>query len=382
MQSTIMCDCLANLPDEQLFFEDRKGYATCVICMELIKENNQTTLECGHQYHASCYSENILSGNNHCALCREEVCREADQLPNLNVTMVTVFIEQMLIENKGRRITQLFQELGYDINKLNRSDYQCVIRILFEFGFHLGSKIRVWTNQGNQRYVDNRDPEEYLLDETDISFIPDNIIQQEEWPASLEEQPEEEGPATPPPTTISDTGSDTGGDPVPQEAPPSTNSDPVPQEAPPSTNSDSVTQEAPPSTNSDPVPQEAPPSTNSDSVTQEAPPSTNSEPVPQEDDVSYEELYDHLIQRDRRFWREFLERFNLQAYEERLLGHEAFSTLESLLSCQEEDLMWPDGWSGRRPYFTSGESQEIVGGILRYYSEVYDGSYNGMYGLL
>ena len=351
-----MYDCLANIPDEQLFFEDRKGYATCVICMELIKENNQTTLECGHQYHASCYSENILSGNNHCALCREEVCREADQLPNLNVTMVTVFIEQMLIENKGRRITQLFQELGYDINQLNRSDYQCVIRILFEFGFHLGSKIRVWTNQGNQRYVDNRDPEEYLLDETDISFIPDNIIQQEEWPASLEEQPEEEGPATPPPSTISDTGSDTGGDPVPQEAPSSTNSEPVPQEAPPSTNSDSVTQEAPPS--------------------------TNSEPVPQDDDPPYEELYEHLIQRDRRFWREFLERFNLQAYEERLLGHEAFSTLESLLSCQEEDLMWPNGWSGRRPYFTSGESQEIVGGILRYYSEVYDGSYNGMYGLL
>ena len=321
-----MCDCLANIPDEQLFFEDRKGYATCVICMELIKENNQTTLECGHQYHASCYSENILSGNNHCALCREEVCREADQLPNLNITMVTVFIEQMLIENKGRRITQLFQELGYDINQLNRSHYQSVIRMLFEFGFHLGSKIRVWTNQGNQRYVDNRDPEEYLLDETDISFIPDNIIQQEEWPASLEEQAEEEGPATPPLITISDT----GGDPVPQEAPSS----------------------------------------------------TNSEPVRQEDDPPYEEIYEHLIERDRRLWREFLERFNLQAYEERLLGHEKFSTLESLLSCQEEDLMWPDGWSGRRPYFTSGESQEIVGGILRYYSEVYDGSYNGMYGLL
>ena len=321
-----MCDCLATVPSEMLFFEDRKGYASCTICMELIKETDTVTLKCGHQYHASCYSENILSGNNHCALCREEVCRKAEQLPNLNVTMVTVFIEQMLIENKGRRITQLFQELGYDINQLNRSHYQSVIRMLFEFGFHLGSKIRVWTNQGNQRYVDNRDPEEYLLDETDISFIPDNIIQQEEWPASLEEQPEEEGPATPPPSTISDT----GGDPVPQEAPSS----------------------------------------------------TNSEPVPQEDDVSYEELYDHLIQRDRTRWREFLERFNLQAYEERLLGHEAFSTLESLLSCQEEDLMWPDGWSGRRPYFTSGESQEIVGGILRYYSEVYDGSYNGMYGLL
>ena len=316
--TTNMCDCLANIPDEQLFFEDRKGYATCVICMELIKENNQTTLECGHQYHASCYSENILSGNNHCALCREEVCREADQLPNINETMMTVFIEQMLIENKGRRITRLFQDLGYDINQLNRSHYQSVIRMLFEFGFHLGSKIRVWTNQGNQRYVDNRDPEEYLLDETDISFIPDNIIHQEEWHASLEEQPEEEGPATPPPSTISDT----GGDPVPQEAPSS----------------------------------------------------TNSEPVPQEDDPPYEELYDHLIQRDRTRWREFLERFNLQAYEERLLGHDAFSTLEALLSCQEEDLMWPDGWSGRRPYFTSGESQEIVGGILRYYSEVYDGS--------
>ena len=127
-----MCDCLANIPDEQLFFEDRKGYATCVICMELIKENNQTTLECGHQYHASCYSENILSGNNHCALCREEVCREAEQVPELTKPMVARFMEQLLLQNKGHRMNQLFEELGYDVDKLTANEYQPIIRILLD----------------------------------------------------------------------------------------------------------------------------------------------------------------------------------------------------------------------------------------------------------
>ena len=55
--------------------------------MEFIQETNQTTLKCGHQYHASCYSENILSGNNHCALCRDEVCREIEQIPHISKTM-------------------------------------------------------------------------------------------------------------------------------------------------------------------------------------------------------------------------------------------------------------------------------------------------------
>lgn len=322
-----MCDCLANIPDEQLFFEDRKGYATCVICMELIKENNQTTLECGHQYHASCYSENILSGNNHCALCREEVCREAEQVPELTKPMVARFMEQLLLQNKGDRMTQLFEELGYDVQQLTAKEYQPIIRILLDFGFNLGSVVREWIDEGNQRYVDQSEEYTIFVNDQNRGYMPDSIRQCDTY--QHYEEDEEDDSATPP-NTISDTGSDTGGDPVPQEAPPSTISD----------------------------------------------------PESQEDDPPYDEIYEHLIERDRRYLREFLERFNLQAYEERILGCDKCSSLEHLLSCHEEDLMWPDGWSGRRPYFSREESQQIVGGILRYYSEVYDGSYNGMYGLL
>ena len=103
---------LANIPDEQLFFEDRKGYATCTICMELIKETDTVTLKCGHQYHASCYSENILSGNNHCALCRDEVCRKAYQLPDLSKEMVSSFMEELLLSNRGACIKEVFKDLG------------------------------------------------------------------------------------------------------------------------------------------------------------------------------------------------------------------------------------------------------------------------------
>ena len=170
-----MCHCLATIPDEQLFFEDRKGYASCVICMELIKETNQTTLECGHQYHASGYSENILSGNNHCALCREEVCREAEQVPNLTKPMVARFMEQLLLQNKGDRMTQLFEELGYEVDKLTAKEYQPIIRILLDFGFNLGSVVREWIDQGNQRYVDQSEEYTIFVNDQNRGYMPDTV---------------------------------------------------------------------------------------------------------------------------------------------------------------------------------------------------------------
>ena len=314
-----MCHCLATIPDEQLFFEDRKGYASCVICMELIKETNQTTLECGHQYHASCYSENILSGNNHCALCREEVCREAEQVPNLTKPMVARFMEQLLLQNKGDRMTQLFEELGYEVDKLTAKEYQPIIRILLDFGFNLGSVVREWIDQGNQRYVDQSEEYTIFVNDQNRGYMPDSIRQvdtyqhYEEEEEEEEEEGEEEGEgegddsATPPQSL-----DDTGGDPVEWDG-----------------------------------------------------------------EVSYDEIYNHLVERDRTRMREFIETYDLQPYESRLLANDELCNLDHLLSSNVEDIMWPTGGSGHRPLFARGEALVIVGAVLRHYSEVYDDGEQG-----
>ena len=132
-----MCT-LENCADEEIFKIDKNPYNSCVICMELIKETDTVTLKCGHQYHASCYSENILSGNNHCALCREEVCRKAEQLPDLSKEMVSTFMEELLLSNKGARIKEVFKDLGYKTTDLNASHYQIIVKLLIDFGFNLG----------------------------------------------------------------------------------------------------------------------------------------------------------------------------------------------------------------------------------------------------
>ena len=105
-----------------------------------------------------------------------------------------------------------------------------------------------------------------------------------------------------------------------------------------------------------------PPNSNSD---------TGGEPIPQDDDVPYEELYHHLIQNDRREMQNFIEQYNLQEYEEQIFGHPIFRTVELLTSRDIDELMWPSGWSGRRPYFTIDSANEIFGAILRYHSECY-----------
>ena len=106
-----------------------------------------------------------------------------------------------------------------------------------------------------------------------------------------------------------------------------------------------------------------PPESNSD---------TGGEPIPQDDDVPYEEIYEHLIERDRTEMKDFIEKYNLQEYEERIFGHPIYRTVDLLISRDIDELMWPSGWSGRRPYFTIEEANEIFGAILRYHSEVYD----------
>ena len=281
MYSNTMVISLANIPDEQLFFEDRKGYATCVICMELIKETDTITLKCGHQFHGSCYSENILSGNNQCALCRDEVCRKAYQLPDLSKEMVSSFMEELLLSNRGARIKEVFKDLGYDITDLNASHYKIIVRLLIDFGFNLGVVIRDWIDDGNDRYIDDYSdniinnihhftPQEVFQNDYDDNDT-DPDIPPLEYALNEDEDEYEEFEIYP-----LFSSSEMEEDRVPEEGP------------------------------------ATPPNSNND---------TGGEPIPQEDDIPYEELYDNLIARDRTEMKDFIEKYNLQEYEERIFGH-------------------------------------------------------------
>ena len=70
--------------------------------------------------------------------------------------------------------------------------------------------------------------------------------------------------------------------------------------------------------------------------------------------------------------KDFIEKYNLQEYEERIFGHPIYRTVDLLISRDIDELMWPSGWSGRRPYFTIEEANKIFGAILRYHSEGYN----------
>ena len=168
-----MCDCLAKMPNNKLFFEDLTPSTQCVICLDHIHDTNKTVLSCGHELHSTCYSENILSGNNKCPLCRENVCKKVEQLPDVSKTMTAIFMEQMLLSDKGEQITTLFKELGYQENEITKENYESVIHLLLKFGFNLGYIIRKWVSEGNDRYVN--DNENYIIESSVENMIPDTI---------------------------------------------------------------------------------------------------------------------------------------------------------------------------------------------------------------
>ena len=309
-----MYDCLANVPSEMLFYEDRNSYASCAICMELIKETNTITLQCGHKYHASCYSENILTGNNKCALCRTVVCRQACTLPDLSKEMVSTFMEELLLSNKGARIKEVFQDLGYKTTDLNSSHYTIVSRLLIKFGFNLGSMIRDWIDDGNDRYVNDDSDDEHDITNNLQDFVPREVIQNEH-------NDDDTDPDMPELESISDWDEDEDED-------------------------------------------------------------EEFELFPihlwslhdrdNEDDDYDEDEPDYWSQYEQTTLHNFIEKYNLQEYRERLIHNENLRRFNTLLESDINDIMWPHGGSGIRPLFSRREAEDIFGAILQHFADVYD----------
>ena len=314
--TTNMCDYLANIPSEMLFYEDRNSYATCAICMEIIKETNTITLECEHKYHASCYSENILSGNNKCPLCRSVVCRPADTVPELSKEMISTFMEELLLTNKGERIKEVFQELGYKTTDLNSSHYHIVTRLLIKFGFNLGSMIRDWIDDGNDRYVNDDSDDEHNITDNLQDFVPRELFNER--------------------YVNNDSDDDTDSDMPPLE----------------------YTSDGDENDDEDEVIELYPIhlwySHGMDEEEEE------------EEEPEFWSQYDQMTLHN------FIEKYNLQEYRERLIHNEHLRHFNTLIASDIDDLMWPYGGSGIRPLFTRQEAEDIFCAILQYFSEVYD----------
>ena len=95
------------------FVIDKTSYEECPICLEFVKETDRTVLKCGHVFHSSCFMENVLQSNNTCCLCRTEVSRKADQLPDLNKETINNFIESTIVTNK-QEIRKCLKDLVND----------------------------------------------------------------------------------------------------------------------------------------------------------------------------------------------------------------------------------------------------------------------------
>lgn len=164
-----MPSCICEVPDEQLFFYDTKGFPQCVICMDIITDTNKVVLSCNHEYHASCMMENVVHSNNTCPLCREVVSKQAYQLPDLNedtsISLIkTTFhdeFEHIANDFVNDRLFESFSE--HDKGSVKVKMGICMTA----FGFSVAKNIKKWIDQGNNRIIPEVEVEHDTRDDVD-----------------------------------------------------------------------------------------------------------------------------------------------------------------------------------------------------------------------
>lgn len=181
------CDCLSSVPSEMIFYEDKKPSPMCVICMDFMGEDNKSILPCGHEFHSTCFAENVLNANNTCPLCRTEVCKKAELLPKLTKTMTASFMESILNTPGGKKIMKnyIFHMCntlgGWNTLDSKKQFELCreTIRLLMSFGFNLGGSIRSWIEEGNGRYQETSDDLTVQINIEEMVHLVDELIEEE-----------------------------------------------------------------------------------------------------------------------------------------------------------------------------------------------------------
>lgn len=184
------CDCLSSVPNEMNFYEDKKPSPMCVICMDFMGEDNKSILPCGHEFHSTCFAENVLNSNNTCPLCRKEVCKKAELLPKLTKTMTISFMESILdIPGWKKHIKKYIFRMCNTLGGWNTWDSKkqfelcnATIGILMSFGLKLSGSIRNWIEEGNGRYQEETSTSEHLMVHLNIEemvHLVDELIEEE-----------------------------------------------------------------------------------------------------------------------------------------------------------------------------------------------------------
>jgi hypothetical protein len=144
---------------------------SCAICLEILTEKDKTILSCEHTFHASCLFENIVKSNNTCPLCRVEISKKTESRPDLNQSIYTEFITELMNE----RFDILSSSVTDDVYLNQLQDIQKggiklkIGYILSVFGVELSKKIKTWIEQGESRII--------YIPEQDANIIPLNDLE-------------------------------------------------------------------------------------------------------------------------------------------------------------------------------------------------------------
>ena len=161
---------ISQIPDDQLFFYDKKGFEKCCICMETIYEKDQIILKCNHTFHASCMMENIIHTNNTCPLCRVVVSTKPKKIPDFNARIRSNLIANTIHENLNELSQNLsenlFPEVQHNNNRTNMKGK--LEEILTIFGLSLTTNIQSWIQTQDTNFeITNVSDEESSDDATD-----------------------------------------------------------------------------------------------------------------------------------------------------------------------------------------------------------------------
>lgn len=301
-----MSNTLHAIPDDSLYFIDKNPYATCAICMDLVKETNKSILVCGHEFHAHCLMENAINSNNTCPLCREVVTVKAVEVPELKINLISKFVETALTKkcetDMRSNMKEMLKRCGISWKDLKNDAKVGVlyhmIQMMIDIGIDTGKYIQKWIDDGNDRF---------MMDEESDYNIHVNLNTWLNEPDDCDDKDVEEYEQT---SLL-----------------------PLFVNEPPDTRVER----------------------NDPRVIEDG------EIIEDEDELEYE-------------YEVFIRNYGIQKYRNRIIESDYLCVFDHLLKADIENIMYPDSYR-IRPLFSRREAEEIMGGIIMYFSQFHEMAY-------
>jgi hypothetical protein len=285
--------------------------------MDLIGETDRTVLKCEHEFHASCMITNVVSANNTCPLCREEVGKKPEARPKFTRSLMRIFVQNefnsiVLSRVLGGIFDSNANLMNNNVNMwrdvptdLRVEMSQELIELMVTFGIRLGRQVNLWIEEGDERME-----------------VPDEM---------------EDEPFSVPLSAYSDQGQDGADEEKDYEEDDIYEDDDTDPDMPPLEEPLEEGEELEP---------------------------INLLPLFEEEDKDDDYEYNNISD----FLDDWVEENDAQVWSARLLASEWLSDFSNFADASIEDLMWPAGGSGIRPLFSRTEAEKIMGYIIRYHA--------------